>query len=172
MFCLLSCQACLGCFFETHVDVGFLQRQNSLSKASKKSYERTTRFWNLAAHHVIFSQLAVDMCAMHLYLYARSILIASITWKFVILSRAFSWRGTLTRLSARVTCGRQSVCPSGRTSTSGWLSTVNSRSSISVLNLPCKEIQKLILCLHNKIINKRHAWLLLCILVHQRFRLI
>ena len=68
-----------GCFFETYVDVGFLQRQNSLSKASKKSYERTTRFWNLAAHHVIFSQLAVDMCAMHLYLYARSILIASIT---------------------------------------------------------------------------------------------
>jgi len=25
-----------GCFFETYVDVGFLQRQNSLSKASKQ----------------------------------------------------------------------------------------------------------------------------------------
>ena len=72
MFCLLSCQACLGCFFETHVDVGFLQRQNSLSKASKKSYERTTRFWNLAAHHVIFSQLVyMRYASLHLYLYAR-----------------------------------------------------------------------------------------------------
>ena len=64
-----------GCFFETYVDVGFLQRQNSLSKASKqkkKELWKTTRLWNLAAHHVIFSQL-VYMCyaSLHLYLYAR-----------------------------------------------------------------------------------------------------
>ena len=38
----------------------------------KKELRKTTRLWNLAAHHVIFSQL-VYMCyaSLHLYLYAR-----------------------------------------------------------------------------------------------------